>query len=98
MIHRIDRAAGKHEFRRQKRGILAALAHQDARPCRRIAQHDHRGRIADGAFVDQNPCIRLAHCTPTISPLKRGNKNKAIATTPSEKLTAMTQGSGRNRS
>ena len=44
------------------------------------------------AFPDQNPCIRLAHCQPTIMPLKRGRRRRDKTT--ARTLTSIVMASG----
>jgi hypothetical protein len=73
-VHRIDRAAGKDEFRGHEGRRFAALAHQNAPHAAILAQDDDGRGVANGGLVGQNPCIRLAHCTPTISPLNLGKR------------------------
>jgi drug/metabolite transporter (DMT)-like permease len=78
-IGRIDRAAGKDEFRRHEGRARAALAHQHARAGPGVAQEDHGGGVADGIAhgaqaAPPKPCMRLAHWKATIAPLNRGSR------------------------
>ena len=51
-IAQIDRAAGKDEFIGHEGRCRATLPHQDPRRGMPVADHDHRGCVADFTFID----------------------------------------------
>ena len=78
-VGRVHRAAGEDEFRGHEGRRRAALAHQDARRRRGVADEDDGGGVADGVghgagSGSPKPCMRLAHWKATMTPLSRGRR------------------------
>ena len=93
-IARVDGTAGKDELVGHKRGLGAALSHQDGRFMMTVAQHDHRGRVPDCRFVyAHSPPVRGA----SLSRFSRSHRVAAPIDSRQSPLSVWAEGRGINQ-